>query len=193
MPMIVSKADAPDQRIVLGEVYSPDRPDAQGEFMRADEIRKMAHEFVMSKKIDQVDVMHDNQLVPCHVVESFIARDGDPDFIPGSWVIAMQFPEGDLWDRVKKGGINGFSMEALVSRHEQELEVDIPPVVTGKTSKSDDHEHEFFVSYDAHGQFKGGTTDSVKGHQHAIKAGTHTEVASGHSHRFSSVDSLKIE
>ena len=37
-----------EQQIVYGEVYAPNRPDAQGEYMTAVEIRKMAHEFIRS-------------------------------------------------------------------------------------------------------------------------------------------------
>lgn len=190
--LLVTKGDLPEQRIVYGEVYAPNRPDAQGEFMRADEIRKMAHNFVKSKKIDQIDVMHNNQLVACNIVESFIARDNDIDFLAGSWVIGMHVPDDDLWEQIKKGEINGFSMEAVVTRHEQEVDIEIPPIVQGRTSKSDNHEHQFFVSYDQKGVFQGGVTSMTDGHQHKILAGTHTEEANEHTHRFSSVDDLTV-
>ena len=190
---IICKSDAPEQHIVYGEVYAPDRPDAQGEFMRAEYIQKMAHEFVRKGRMDQIDVMHNNQVVPglC-IVESFIARKGDPDFLEGSWVIGMHVPDDDLWGKIKKGDINGFSMEALVTRHQQDVLIEQPPVVSGMTSKSDGHEHKFYVTYDQAGAFKGGTTDMIDGHVHRIVAGTHTEIAAGHSHRFSSVDDLRI-
>lgn len=189
---IVCKAD--DQQIVYGEVYAPDRPDAQGEFMRRDEIRKMAHEFVRSGKMSQIDVLHDNKVVKgCSVVESFVAEDTDTRFLPGSWVVGVHIPDKGLWDRVKKGEINGFSMEALVARHDQEVEIDIPPVVTGMTSKSEGHDHVFYVTYDDAGKFKGGVTNSVNGHAHTIVAGTHTQPGpGGHTHRFSSVDNVHI-
>ena len=193
MTTFVVKTDAPDQQLVFGEVYSPDRPDAQGEFMRAPEIERMAHEFVRKGRVGQIDVMHDNRVVPglC-IVESFIARKGDPDFLEGAWVIGMHVPDEQLWQKIKKGEINGFSMEAMVSRHDQDLQIDVPPVVTGRTSKSEDHEHQYYVTYDDAGRFKGGTTDMAAGHLHTIIAGTHTQTVNSHSHRFSSVDSLRI-
>jgi hypothetical protein len=193
MTKLVTKADQPWQRLVYGEVYAPDRPDAQGEFMRADQIQKMAHKFARDLRLNQIDVMHDNQVVDANcIVESFIARKGDPDFIEGAWVIGMHIPDDELWNKILKGEINGFSMEALVTRHPQEVQLDLPPVVTGMTSKSEEHEHKFYVSYKDDGSFRGGTTDFVNGHQHKILAGTHTEDAAGHSHRFSSVDVLRI-
>lgn len=189
--MLVIKSE--DQQIVYGEVYAPNRPDAQGEYMTREHIRKMAHEFLRSSKMSQIDVMHGNELIEgASVVESYLAEDDDTRFIPGSWVIGVHVPNKTLWASIKKGEINGFSMEALVSRHLQEVEIEIPPVVTGKTSKWDDHEHKFFVSYDADGQFKGGVTDTVNGHWHPIVAGTHTQPVQGHTHRFSSVDNVKI-
>lgn len=191
---IICKGDKPDQQLVYGEVYAPNKPDAQGEFMRAPEIEAMAHEFVRKGRMSQIDVMHDNRVVPglC-IVESFIARKGDPDFLEGAWVIGMHVPDTGLWEKIKKGEINGFSMEAMVSRHEQEFSVEVPPVVTGMTSKSEDHEHQYYVSYDDNGAFRGGTTNLVNGHTHQIVAGTHTQTVNGHNHRFSSVDSLVIQ
>lgn len=191
--IVVFKAEEDDQHLVYGEIYAPGRPDAQGEFMREEEIRKMAHEFIRSGKMGQIDVMHDNKVVEgCSVVESFIAQKDDPIFIPGSWVVAVHVPDEKLWQQIKKGDINGFSMEALVTRHDRVVDLDIPPVVQGLTSKSEDHQHKFYVSYapgpDGNVVFKGGRTDEVNGHWHPIVAGTHTQTVKGHSHRFSSVD-----
>jgi hypothetical protein len=182
-----------EQHIVMGEENAPNRPDAQGEYMTAGDIQKAAHEFIRSGKMGQIDVLHGNKVVSgASVVESFVADDSDTRFLPGSWVVAVHVPDDGLWASIKKGEINGFSMEALVTRHDMEVTVEIPPVVTGLTSKHDDHQHSYFVSYDEKGQFKGGMTDVVKGHSHRIVAGTHTEDAEGHRHRFSSVDTIRI-
>ncbi|PWT89302.1 MAG: hypothetical protein C5B54_09140 [Acidobacteria bacterium] len=191
MPL-VCKSEG-ELQIVYGEIYAPSKPDAQGEYMTRPEIRKMAHEFLRSGRMNQIDLLHGNKCLDgACVVESFIADDADPRFIPGSWVVGVHVPDPDLWASIKKGEINGFSMEALVTRHDQEVEVEIPPVVTGLTSKQEGHEHKFYVTYDAKGQFKGGMTDVVQGHAHVIVAGTHTQEADGHTHRFSSVDHLQI-
>lgn len=187
----ISDGAEPEQRMVWAEVYAPDRPDAHNEFMDRETIRKMAHDFMRSGKLDQIDMCHDNKVVKgCHVVESFIARDDDPVFIPGSWVAGVHIPDDDTWEKVKKGELNGFSIEAFVEMEEVEVEMEIDPVVTGKTSihKDDDHEHTFSVAYGDDGKFLGGKTNVVNGHYHVIKAGTVTEVADGHRHKFSSVD-----
>jgi hypothetical protein len=190
---LVVKSDTPDEHLVYGEVYAPNRLDADHEFMRADEIKKMAHAFMRSGGLAQIDVQHNNKVVVgCSVVESFIAQKGDLNFLPDAWVVGVHIPDEDLWQDIKKGDINGFSMEALVTRHPQTVEVEIPPVVSGMTSKSEDHDHQFFVGYDNEGFFRGGRTDVVNGHFHNILHGTHTETVNGHSHRFSSVDTVSI-
>lgn len=185
-------AEGEEQRIVWAEVYAPNVPDSDGEFMDAETIRKMAYKFMQEMKLDQIDTQHENVLVNgAGVVESFIARKGDPDFIAGSWVVGVHVPDQATWDKIKKGEINGFSIEAMVTKEQVELELDIPPVIRGMTMKADDqHEHEFFVSYDAEGGFLGGYTNEVNGHRHEIKKGTLTESSMGHAHRFSHIENL---
>jgi hypothetical protein len=187
----------PEKRLIFSTVYAPNRPDADGEFMVADEIEAMAHRFAKKGDMHCVDVFHDNKNTSCAVVESFIARKGDPDFIEGAWVVGIHIPDDDLWDMVKKGEINGLSMEALVVREEREVTLNIPPIVSGMTTKSEsgvEHEHKFYVAYDDDGKFLGGRTDMVEGHVHVILAGTITEEAgdTAHRHRFSAVDSIEI-
>lgn len=189
----IKKADD-EERLVFGEVYAPDRPDAHGDYMTADEIKKAAYKFMKELRLDQVDHQHNNETTPgVQVVESFIARKDDPLFIPGSWVIGVHVPDDGLWQSIKKGEINGFSLEALALAEDQTVEVDVPPVVSGVTSKSEDHQHRFYVAYNQqNGQFMGGQTDIVNGHSHAIRSGSVTDPHEGHSHRFSSVDNLVI-
>lgn len=189
----VFKALDEDKRIVFAEVYAPNRPDADGEFMDADGIREMSYKFMRELKLRQVDRQHDNEAVPevC-VVESFIAREDDPLFISGAWVVGVHIPDDETWGMIKEGEINGFSMEAIVIKTPMEVTLSIPPVVSGTTMEASDHCHIFNVAYDADGNFLGGKTDTVNGHYHEIKRGTVTEESSEHSHRFSHVEDLEI-
>lgn len=191
MPLNVAiqKTDS-EQQLVYGEVYAPSVPDSQGDFMSAHEIQKMAHGFMKNLRARQVDKEHDNQNLNAYVAESFIARDGDPDFIPGSWVIGMHVVDEVIWNMVKSGEINGFSLEARAVRTPAVVEVEMPEEVEGVTSVADDHEHTFVVRFDDEGQFMGGYTDEVDGHFHEIRTGTATEKADGHSHRFSFLEAL---
>lgn len=192
---IVKKDKAPDEelRLVYAEVYAPNVPDSSGDYMTVEEVRKAAYDFVRKGRLANVDVQHDNKTTEgVQIVESFISREDDKTFLPNSWVVGVHIPDDDLWSRVKKGEINGFSLEALTKVEDVEVEVEIPPVVSGHTSKSEDHDHKFYVAYDDAGKFLGGRTDSVNGHVHLIKAGTVTEEVDGHTHKFSAVDLIKI-
>ena len=183
-----------EQRMVWAEVYAPDIPDTEGDFMNAATIRKMAYGFLRNKRVDSIDMQHDNKLVEgASIVESFIARKGDPDFIEGAWVVGMHVNNDDVWGKIKNGVINGFSLEALVTRAPTIIEMELPPILEGTTSKSDNHEHRFFVAYDEAGKFLGGRTDVVEGHAHLIKRGTTTEEAGEdkHAHRFSYIEGIK--
>lgn len=187
----IKKAD--DQRLVWGEVYAPDRPDVHGEFMSAADIQEMAYDFMRRMMQQEVDVQHSHRAVPnVVVVESFIAREGDPDFIPGSWVVCCHVDDDATWEKVKSGELNGFSVEALVYKEDQEVELEIPNPLTGSTQESHGHAHKFEVKFDDQGSLMGGTTDLVRGHVHAIRDGTITEESSGHRHRFSSVDGITL-
>lgn len=187
----VMKLASEDQQMVWAEVYAPMIPDADGDVMSAEDIQTMAYKFMRERKTDRVDIQHDNKTTSAYVIESFIARKGDPTFIEGSWVVGVHVPDKATWGLIKKGEINGFSMEAMVTRKSSVIELEIPPVISGMVTKADDgHDHEFFVSYDDEGQFLGGTTSTVNGHSHIIKRGTVTEVTDGHNHRFSYVEKL---
>jgi len=188
----VSKS-SDELQIVWGEVYAPGHPDAHGHYMTSDEIRKMAHAFIAEGKTSAIDVGHDqDESHGAYVVESFIARDGDPDFIPGAWVMGVKIADENLWKQVKDGEINGFSYEAMGKLRPGQLDIQVQPLVVGKTVTDEDHSHTFYVHFDEGGNFIGGVTDQgPDGHVHTISQSTVTDPAGdGHRHRFSYVESV---
>ncbi len=185
--LVVKKVEE-ELRLIYGEVYVPMVPDSHNEFMTEDSVRKAGHGFLSTGKVTKIDLMHNNQLTGCSVVESFIARKDDPDFIPGSWVLGVHVPDDDLWAAVKKGEIGGFSLEAAVIKVPREVELEIPEYVEGVTQKTDDHEHRFKANFSEEGEFLGGETDMVDGHFHLIRKGTTTETSQGHNHRFAFIE-----
>lgn len=108
----VLKADAARQ-IVYGEVYVPDERDTHGHFMKAAEIEKMAHAFLLKYQQAAIDTEHDFTPNGAGVVESFVARPGDPDFTPGAWVIGVHVPDKALWAQLEKGELTGFSLAGV--------------------------------------------------------------------------------
>ena len=108
------------QQIVFGEVYVPDRRDTDGNFMTAETIEKMAHDFLAKKRYSQISKAHDGNLDKGCVVESFIAREGDPDFAAGSWVVGVHVPDAKIWKSIEAGELTGFSIEGTGELIEEE-------------------------------------------------------------------------
>lgn len=194
MSLIAIKKTDTKEHLVFAEVYAPLIPDSDGEFMTADTIKAMAYKFMSDLNLKQIDVQHDNVLVDgACVVESFIARAGDPLFIEGSWVVGVHVENPEVWAKIENQDINGFSLEALVGRVPVFVELQIPPVIRGKTSKFEDHSHDFFVSYDQEGNFMGGITSEIDGHVHRIMRGTITEETNQHEHKFDFVENIDMQ
>lgn len=194
-PVLKLCADTEDQHLVYAEVYPPNLPDTDKEYMNPADIQEMAFKFMKNNKVRNIDVRHDNKVVKACVVESFIARKCDDTFIPGSWVVGIHIEDDSVWNAIKSGELNGFSMEAMVSKTPEIMELDIPPVLTGHTTKSDDgHSHDFYVSFNDKGDFLGGVTSKADdGHSHLIKRGTLTEDSNGHNHKFSYVEKIHAQ
>ena len=188
---VIFKLAVEEEHLVFAEVYVPNVPDTDGEFMTTESVKSMAYQFMRDFNLKNIDVQHDNVLVDgACVVESFIARESDPEFIVGSWVVGVHVPDETTWQQIKRGELNGFSLEALVSRHPTQLTLEVPPVIRGTTNEVNGHSHEFFVTYDVVGNFVGGTTSHVDGHHHNIARGTLTEDSMLHHHTFSFVENL---
>jgi hypothetical protein len=188
----VKKLDNEEQ-IVFGEVYAPDFPDSQGDYMTPGEIKKMAYNFMRKGAMSNIDTNHTQQPNGSYVAESFIAREDDPVFIPGSWVIGVKVPDPALWQMVKTGELNGFSLDGFGVRTEKPLVVDMPELLKGETDEVRDHHHAFTVRFDHEGNFMGGMTNpGPDGHVHKIARGTVTEDAGviPHNHRFSFVEGV---
>lgn len=181
-----------EKQLAFGEVYIPMIPDSQGDFMTAEEIEKMAHGFMKSGLLRGVDTQHDLVDNGAIVVESFIARKGDPDFVEGSWVAAVWVPD-DIWPLVKSGELGGFSMYGSGERVPTYITIEVPDdgIMKGETEESEGHDHEYVLRFDEAGNFLGGETSVEDGHSHKITKGTVTDEEDGHRHRFSFVEALQ--
>lgn len=191
----ISKIDD-ERQLVYGEVYIPDVPDSHGDFMTAIEIEKMAYGFLMGGLVSKIDVEHNLEESGSFVVESFIARKGDPDFIEKSWVLGVHITDPEKWAMIKNGELNGFSMFGKGKRTEKVLEIEIPDsgIIKGETRNGgiELHEHKFNIRFSDEGKFLGGETDTVNGHHHRISKGTITDVGGedGHVHKYSFLEGI---
>jgi len=191
----IAKLDAKKQ-IAYGMVYLPYVPDSQGDFMTPEEIERVAHNFLKKGAVEAIDTEHSLVRNGSAAVESFIARPGDPDFVPGSWVLGVHIPDKGIWAKAESGELGGFSMYGTGRRQQRIVEIEVPDegVLFGKTEATGGagaHEHIYALDFNDKGDFLGGETDEINGHTHMIRKGTVTEPGpDGHRHRFSFVDTL---
>lgn len=174
-----------ERQIVYGEVYAPNRLDTHGEMMLAEDIELMAHRFMRLDLSKTIDRRHDNVPVDAYPVESFIAREGDPIFTPGAWVLGVKIEDPEVWAEIKSGKLNGFSFQSLVKVAEVEVEVEVVRDHVGKTEEAEGHDHYYFVQCDENGTvIAGRTSKAADGHWHEITRSSVTKQTDGHSHRY---------
>lgn len=111
----IMKLDAPRQ-IVIGALYvpfdenNPETVDTHGHACSKEEIQNAQIEFMRKMQLANVDLQHNFEKGYGFVVESYIAKDGDPDFIPGTWVVGVKVTDNNVWKQIVKGEIAGFSL-----------------------------------------------------------------------------------
>lgn len=114
----VLKADE-ERQIVLGIVLEPLSVDAQEDIMIPRHIEDTAHDFLANHRV--VGFRHKEE-ADAVVVESYIAPvdfelNGDT-VKKGSWLLGVYIKDKDLWQSVKDGEINGFSIGGFGEREE---------------------------------------------------------------------------
>lgn len=184
----IKKTDE-ERRLVFGEVYAPNVLDSHGAMMLADDVEAMAHRFMQIPVLKSaIDTDHNHVSAQAYPVESFIAR-GHPDYNEGAWVLAVKVDDENVWDRIKKGDINGFSVDAFAKVAEVEVEVTLMKSAFSITEESAGHTHFLFAEYDDNGKVVSGVTSpGPDGHVHILKRASVTETAgdgdAAHVHRF---------
>lgn len=175
------------EQVVFAEVVLPGIPNVYGDISTAEEVKQFAYEY--ARQGYGIDVGHDKVNVrnqQAFVCESFIARDDDPDFVAGAWVVGMKILDGDLWQQILAGEINGYSYMALVSMLPVEILGPSERQVAGTTEPdpADGHTHDYALIVDVLNHPMVGATSETNGHSHRISVHTVTDVAEGHNHRY---------
>lgn len=182
----LKRGDDGYERIVYAEVLVPETLNAYNDFHSERSVREFAYAYMI--RGFAIDVEHDENDISgkAYVVESFIARTDDGDFIPGSWVIGMYIRDDALWEQIKDRELNGFSYQALVSMVGVEVDVPVLDSYSGTTEPdpNDGHTHEFFVMLDDDAKIISGGTSESAGHSHPITRHTFTGEEDGHVHVF---------
>jgi hypothetical protein len=119
-----------EKHIVLGPAMIPNqkifRKDELGNtyyvYFSTDTIKMIAEKYMRNKLIDNNDEMHNGKAVKdVHVLESWIKEsenDKSTDYgyekLPvGTWFVSMKVNNAEIWDKVKAGKLNGFSVSGF--------------------------------------------------------------------------------
>lgn len=91
-------------------------------------IEKMSQDFLKDYRQHNVTLDHETDASDVTVVESWLKADAlydksvaiglDKDLPVGTWIVGMKVNQIDVWDRIKSGELNGFSVESLISLEE---------------------------------------------------------------------------
>jgi len=186
---LVVRDDREWEHVVMAEVLVPEVPNVYGDYWTPKAVKHAAYMFM--ERGFRLDLEHDqtDYTGAWYVVESFIARQGDPDFIEGSWVVGMRIHDPTVWQAILDGEINGFSYQAMVLFIEGIIYTDDNMVRQGTTSPdpTDGHTHLFAVIVGEDNRPIAGGTSETDGHSHDIITHSVTGEAQGHVHRYTLV------
>jgi hypothetical protein len=116
----VTKVDS-DKRLVTGIVLEPDEVDAQNDTITKEVIEKAAHKFLSAyNEATRMGLMHKIfGSIGVDLVESWLApsdlKIGGQKVKEGSWIMTVKVQSNDLWQKVKRGEITGFSIGGVAT------------------------------------------------------------------------------
>lgn len=95
-------------------------------FFSEDTVRQIAKQFMMSDDMKNTTLQHKVDTNDAELIESWIVENPEMDKskhygfdVPaGTWMLSYQIKDEQLWEDIKSGKINGFSIEASFSKGE---------------------------------------------------------------------------
>lgn len=122
----IVKTDS-ENHYVTGVVYEPMTEDSQGDYMEEAEIVKAAYYF--AKNGNKIDIQHSFEpFGGATVVENWVAKAdfkiGDEEIRKGTWLLTVEVTDTDVWDKIEKGEITGFSMGGVGEYSEEDVNLD---------------------------------------------------------------------
>lgn len=109
----IKKSDELKKKI-YGIVYTPNKEDSQGDYATAETIEKASDSFMIQLNgTNKIDTEHNLIIEPgLNIVENWIVRKGDELFPTetGAWAIGVKVKDDEIWNKIQKGELTGFSM-----------------------------------------------------------------------------------
>ena len=113
-------------------------------YFKPETIEKIARKFMKNKLTDQMTLEHGNKTSGIHMVESWIVENPAKDksniynfTLPrGSWFAVYSVEDNPkVWDRVKAGEFNGFSIEGLFEHMKSDVKLSLEKNITDFTEE----------------------------------------------------------
>lgn len=109
-----------EQMIVKGPALIPDkliyRNDNLGEryiYFTKESIKKFA-ELLVNKNKNKFNTEHTNNYINANIIESyFTSKENEFNVPEGSWIISLHVLDNDVWNKIKSGEYQGFSVQGL--------------------------------------------------------------------------------
>ena len=132
-----------DKQIITGPVLIPEQliyrvnqstNEPYYQYFTADTIRTIVEKYFMEHKQDNVNLEHEYPVKSVCVFESWLIEDSDNDkskalgynLPKGTWMVSMKVNNQEVWqDLVKKGTLNGFSIEGPFVIKQSKLSDDV--------------------------------------------------------------------
>ena len=118
---ITGAAIIPNKFIIRRSAPTPMKPNGEFYyvFFTEDTIKKLAEKYMKNKLLDASNIEHTDRKADSYVKESWIVEDPIFDkstslgleFPKGTWVITMKVENPRIWEQIKNGKLNGFSVE----------------------------------------------------------------------------------
>lgn len=121
-----------DKHIIVGCALVPDKPiyrrDGDEEFyikFSAETIEKLAHNYLANDRVYSFSTDHKDVADDVYIIETWLktsendkSKDYGLDVPIGSWMVMAKVENEDIWNRIKEGELQGFSIEAIVDLKE---------------------------------------------------------------------------
>ena len=121
-----------DKHIIVGCALVPDKPiyrrDGDEEFyiqFSAETIEKLAHNYLANDRVYSFSTDHKDVADDVYIIETWLktsendkSKDYDLDVPIGSWMVMAKVENDAIWNRIKEGELQGFSIEAIVDLKE---------------------------------------------------------------------------
>lgn len=114
-----------DEQIVGGVVYEPMEVDLHEDFASADDIRKACYDFMENVRVFKLSHKGSPLGDKIRILENYLApidlEINKQKIKKGSWLLVLKIVDKKLWQDVKEGRINAFSMAGRARRRKKNL------------------------------------------------------------------------